>query len=113
MCMSEAALGVSEHGLGESPHSWAPDNWLERISEGLPWVPLVQAVHLHESHGPRVIWVKWYSPAGCKINSNCHALGYRASLSTIGIIVEFSIILLVGLSWECFEGFYYSGACLS
>src|SRR6266508_3793876 len=49
--------------------------------------PLVQAVHLHESHGPRVVWVKWYSPAGCKINSNCRALGPRARLSTIGTIV--------------------------
>ena len=28
--------------------------------------PLVQADHLHESHGPRVVWVKWYSLQGVK-----------------------------------------------
>src|SRR6266542_3656852 len=85
--MSEAAPGVSGRGLRESQHSRAPDNWLERIWERSSWVLLVQAVHLHESHGPRVVWVNWYSPAGCKINSNCCALGHRARLSTIGTIV--------------------------
>ena len=35
----EAAPGVSESGLGESPHSRAPDNWLEHIWEGLSRVP--------------------------------------------------------------------------
>ena len=78
--MSEAAPGVSERGLGESPHSRALDNWLERIWEGLSWVPPHASAHLHEPHGPRVMWVKWYSPIGCKFNSNCHSLGYQARL---------------------------------
>src|SRR5438132_12872890 len=75
--------------------------------------PLVQADHLHESHGPRVVWVKWYSPAGCKIVSNCRALGHRAHLCTSGIILEFQSSYGMNWVWEVLRWLIFSRACLS
>ena len=76
--------GVDSGSL--STHGPLTTDW-SAFGKGCHEYPLVQAVHLHESHGPHVVRVKWYSPAGCKTDSNRRALGHRARLSTIGTIV--------------------------
>ena len=76
--------GVDSGSL--STHGPLTTGW-SAFGKGRHEYPLVQADHLHESHGPRVVWVKWYSPAGCKTDSNRRALGHRARLGTIGTIV--------------------------
>ena len=50
-------------------------------------IPLCALSGVHESHGPRVVWINWYSLAGRKINLNYRALGHRARLSSVGTIV--------------------------
>ena len=55
--------GVDSGSL--STHGPLTTSW-STLGKGHHEYPLMQAVRLHESLGPRVVWVKWYSPAGCK-----------------------------------------------
>ena len=63
MRLSQGYPGVDSGSL--STHGPQTTGW-SAFAKGRHEYSLVQAVHLHESHGPRVVWVKWYSPTGCK-----------------------------------------------
>ena len=82
--MSEATPGVSGRGLGSlSTHGPLTTGW-SAFGKGHHEYPLVQAVHLHELHGPRVVWVKWHSPAGCK---NLFESPRSRSSSTLNVLL--------------------------